>query len=69
MYFSQTIIAIGMSAIIWRSNGYIVMYFTEIILGRPINQNLQYKLIQIGVFLLMFLMILITFFDIQKLFF
>ena len=48
--------------------GYILMYFTEFILGRPINQKIQYKLIQIGVFLLMFLMIVITFFDIQKLF-
>ena len=48
--------------------GYILMYFIEFILGRPINQKIQYKLIQIGVFLLIFLMILITFFDIQKLF-
>ncbi len=48
--------------------GYILMYFTEFILGRPINQKIQYKLIQMGVFLLMFLMIVITFFDIQKLF-
>ncbi len=48
--------------------GYILMYFTEFILGRPINQKIQYKLIQIGVFLLMFLMLVITFFDIQKLF-
>ena len=48
--------------------GYILMYFIEFILGRPINQKIQYKLIQIGVTLLMFLMILITFFDIQKLF-
>ena len=48
--------------------GYIVMYFTEMILGRPINQKLQYRLIQIGVFLLIFLMIIITYFDIQKLF-
>ena len=28
----------------------IVMYITEIILGRPINQKLQYKLIQIEYF-------------------
>ena len=48
--------------------GYILMYFVEFILGRPINQKIQYKLIQIGVFLLMFLMMIITFFDIQKLF-
>ena len=48
--------------------GYILMYFIESILGRPINQNIQYKLIQIGVFFLIFLMIIITFFDIQKLF-
>ena len=48
--------------------GYILMYFIEFILGRPINQNIQYKLIQIGVFFLIFLMIIITFFDIQKLF-
>ena len=48
--------------------GYILMYFIEFILGRPINQKIQSKLIQIGVFLLMFLMIVITFFDIQKLF-
>ena len=48
--------------------GYIIMYLIEFVLGRPINQNLQLKLIQIGVFLLMFLMIVITFFDIQKLF-
>ncbi len=48
--------------------GYILMYFIEFILGRPINQKIQLKLIQMGVFLLMFLMIVITFFDIQKLF-
>ena len=48
--------------------GYILMYFTEFILGRPINQKIQFKLIQIGVFFLMLLMIVITFFDIQKLF-
>ena len=48
--------------------GYILMYFIESILGRPINQNIQYKLIQIGVYFLIFLMIIITFFDIQKLF-
>ncbi len=48
--------------------GYILMYFVEFILGRPINQKLQLKLIQVGVFLLLFLMIVITFFDIQKLF-
>ena len=48
--------------------GYILMYFVEFILGRPIDQKIQFKLIQIGVFLLMFLMIIITFFDIQKLF-
>ena len=48
--------------------GYILMYFTEFILGRPINQKIQSKLIQIGVFFLMLLMIVITFFDIQKLF-
>ena len=48
--------------------GYILMYFIEIILGRPINQKIQYKLIQTGVFFLIFLMIIITFFDIQKLF-
>ena len=48
--------------------GYILIYFVEFILGRPINQKIQLKLIQAGVFLLMFLMILITFFDIQKLF-
>ncbi len=48
--------------------GYILMYFIEFILGRPINQKVQIKLIHTGVFLLMFLMILITFFDIQKLF-
>ena len=48
--------------------GYILMYFAEFILGRPINQNIQSKLIQIGVFLLVFLMLVITFFDIQKLF-
>ena len=48
--------------------GYILMYFIEFILGRPINQNIQYNLIQIGVFFLIFLMIIITFFDIQKLF-
>ncbi len=48
--------------------GYILMYFIEFISGRPINQKIQFKLIQIGVFLLMFLMIVITFLDIQKLF-
>ena len=48
--------------------GYILMYFAEFILGRPINQNIQSKIIQIGVFLLVFLMLVITFFDIQKLF-
>ena len=48
--------------------GYILMYFAEFILGRPINQKIQSKLIQIGVFFLMLLMIVITFFDIQKLF-
>ena len=48
--------------------GYILMYFIESILGRPINQKIQYKLIQSGVFFLIFLMIIITFFDIQKLF-
>ena len=48
--------------------GYILMYFIEFILGRPINQKIQSKLIQIGVFFLMLLMIVITFFDIQKLF-
>jgi len=48
--------------------GYILMYFAEFILGRPINQKIQFKLIQIGVFLLIFLMIIITFFDIQNLF-
>ena len=44
------------------------MYFIEFILGRPIKQELQLKLIQIGVFFLILLMIVITFFDIQKLF-
>ena len=44
------------------------MYLIEFILGRPINQKIQYKLIQIGVFILMLLMIVITFLDIQKLF-
>ena len=48
--------------------GYILMYFAEFILGRPISQKIQSKLIQIGVFFLMLLMIVITFFDIQKLF-
>ena len=48
--------------------GYIVMYFIEFILGKPINQKVQLKLIQLGVFLLMSLMIFITFLDIQKLF-
>ena len=48
--------------------GYVLMYFVEFILGRPINQKLQFRLIQIGIFLLMFLMIVITFLDIQKLF-
>ena len=48
--------------------GYILMYLIESILGRPINQKIQYKLIQSGVFFLIFLMIIITFFDIQKLF-
>ena len=48
--------------------GYILMYFIEFIRGRPINQKIQYKLIQIGVFFLMLLMIVITLFDIQKLF-
>ena len=48
--------------------GYIVMYSIEFILGRPINQKIQFKLIQIGVIFLMLLMIVITFFDIQKLF-
>ena len=48
--------------------GYILMYFIEFALGRPINQKIQLKLIQIGVFLLIFLMIVITFIDIQKLF-
>ena len=48
--------------------GYILIYFIEFISGRPINQKLQVKLIQVGVFLLMSLMIVITFFDIQKLF-
>ena len=48
--------------------GYILMYFIEFIFGRPINQKIQNLMIQIGVFLLMFLMIVITFFDIQKLF-
>ena len=48
--------------------GYILMYFIEFILGRPINQKIQYKLIQMGILFLIFLMIIITFFDIQKLF-
>ena len=48
--------------------GYILMYFIEFISGRPINQKIQFKLIQIGVFFLMLLMIVITLFDIQKLF-
>ena len=48
--------------------GYILMYFIEFILGRPINQKIQFKLIQIGVFFLMLLMIVITLFDIKKLF-
>ena len=48
--------------------GYVLMYFIEFILGRPINQKIQFKLIQIGIFLLIFLMIVITIFDIQKLF-
>jgi len=48
--------------------GYILMYFIEFTLGRPINQKIQFKLIQIGIFILMILMIVITFFDIQKLF-
>ena len=48
--------------------GYILMYFTEFILGQPINQKIQSKLIQIGVFFLMLLIIVITIFDIQKLF-
>ena len=48
--------------------GYILMYFMEFISGRPINQKIQFKLIQIGVFLLISLMIVITFLDIQKLF-
>ncbi len=48
--------------------GYILMYFIEFVLKRPINQKLQFKLIQLGVFLLIFLMLIITFLDIQKLF-
>ena len=48
--------------------GYILMYFIESILGRPINHKIQSGLIQTGVFFLIFLMIIITFFDIQKLF-
>ena len=48
--------------------GYILMYFIELVLGRPINQKVQSKLIHMGVFLLMSLMVIITFFDIQKLF-
>ena len=48
--------------------GYILMYFIEFALGRPINQKIQLKLIQIGVFLLIFLMLISTFIDIQKLF-
>ena len=32
--------------------GYILMYFVEFILGRPINQKIQIKLIQMGVVLL-----------------
>ena len=48
--------------------GYILMYFIEFVLQRPVNQKIQLKLIQIGVFLLIFLMIVITFLDIQKLF-
>ena len=35
---------------------------------KQISQKIQSKLIQIGVFFLMLLMIVITFFDIQKLF-
>ena len=48
--------------------GYILMYFIESILGRPINHKVQSGLIQTGIFFLIFLMIIITFFDIQKLF-
>ncbi len=48
--------------------GYILMYLVEFFSGRPINQKIQTKLIQIGVFFLIFLMIIITLFDIQKLF-
>ena len=47
--------------------GYILMYLIEFILGRPINQKIQSKLIQRYIFINVF-MIVITFFDIQKLF-
>ena len=48
--------------------GYILLYIMEFLLKKPISENIQLRLIQFGVFILIFLMVFVTFLDIQKLF-
>ena len=48
--------------------GYILMYILEFFLKKPLSENIQLRLIQFGVFLLISLMVFVTFLDIQKLF-
>ena len=48
--------------------GYILLYIFEFFLKKPISENVQLRLIKFGVFLLISLMIFVTFLDIQKLF-
>ena len=46
--------------------GYITLYIMEFIFGKPLPERYQIKLIQIGVFFLITLMLFITFLDLKK---
>ncbi len=46
--------------------GYITLYVLELIFGKPLPEKYQVKLIQLGIFLLISLMILVTFLDLKK---
>ena len=46
--------------------GYITLYILELIFGKPLPENYQLRLIQLGIFFLISLMILVTFLDLKK---
>ena len=46
--------------------GYISLYILELIFRKPLPESYQIKLIQFGIFFLISLMILVTFFDLKK---